>query len=378
MELEPAWNRLLAKTGNDALHMNWPFMVSWLRQFGSTVQPQVIAVIRDGDIVGIAPVMLCSVRSRFGLSYRQLRFLCEGGETSYDYLDFLTSPEIDREVRETISTLLRSLVFDSLELRYTRNPDLLPASMATRQSAGVSAVARLPERWEAFLASRPKGLRHNLRHYNNRSAGKYEFEYWRVPDQISLEDGITQLIALNHQRWQEKGQSFRTPGYIQLHRDIMVAMLTQNRLWLTFLTIGGRPISANYSISCQGILYMLQMGRNPEFDYYGVGHQLIARIFQEAIAQRLQKVDFFPGASFYKTIWSDQEIPVFHYSGQGGGWRALALRAENRFREIYHRLKAVRAGHPADDQKQGKTTKPPAPGSPAGQTPDPRSRNARS
>ena len=342
LELEADWQRLLEATGNDALHMSWPWVSTWLDIYGrdSRVRPAVIVVRNNGAIQGIAPLMIVRKRSRLGFPYRELRFLCEGGEISFDYMDFLQSPESPQNVHELLIQSIWDLQFDTLALCKTRNRDL-PGALGGGgpQSAGVSPVASLGEDWESYLAGRSSKFRSNLKRYQRKCERHGEISYLRVPDDINFEDGFKHLVALNRERWGEEGDSFRTSQYGRFQRRVASDALSEGRLWLRFLSVGDQIAAAKYNIVYAGRMYSLQAGRLPQFSKCGIGHLLNSYIFQEAISNGIHAVDFLPGTGYHKEAWADDEVPLFQSRGRSSTIRGMALRLEGSIKKAYRRLK---------------------------------------
>lgn len=342
LALERDWKRMLDVTGDTALHMSWPWVSAWLDVYGGddAMKPSVVVVRDAGEIVGIAPLMIVHKRSRLGIPYRELRFLCEGGEVSFDYMRSLVHPHWQTEVLDSFGSAVSSLTFDTLALSKTVDTDFPGALGATVTKSNVVApVAHLGGDWETFLAGRSSKFRSNLKRYQRKCEEKGEVRYLRVGHDISFENGFQALIELNRERWGEDGDSFRTQRYNGLQKRVARDALATDRLWLRFLNIGDTIAAAKYNIEYAGRMYSLQAGRLPEFSKCGIGHLLVSYVFQEAIGKGITEVDFMPGAGYHKEAWADEEIQLYKLHHTRNTPAGIALKVEDQIRQLYRRIR---------------------------------------
>lgn len=333
-ELSSDWQRLFFEINSGSLHMSWPFVETWIKIYGPYYAIRVIVFFNNERVVAITPFMIKRMKSRFGVPYRELRFLCDDDELSFDYLDFLILDEHRQEVLKFLRNVLFSMKFDVINLRNTRNrfPFGGESDYLSRKVSS-SLYADLPSSWDIFFGSRDRKFRYNVRARLKKLRKEYDVKYVMCHQGITLEDGFDELINLNLMRWGDKGEAFKSEKYIRFHREIMKKMLDGENLFLRFLSMNDEIVSANYSISFRGILYVIQMGRNPGFDRYGVGHLLISMMIQEAIENEITRIDFLAGESEYKKQWTDQHFDLFQIVFYRG-FKGKLLRLEKLCKQI--------------------------------------------
>ena len=320
--------------------MSWPFVETWMEIYGPSYEILVFAILDNEQTVGIAPFMIKKARSKFGIYFRELRFLCDDDELSFDYLDFLILDEHKQQILKFLRNALLGVKFDVINLRNTRNRSPFGEdSNYTSEKINSSVYTDLPSSWDTFFESRDRKFRYNIRARLKNLRKDHDVKYVICEQDISLEDGFNELITLNLMRWGDEGEAFKSGNYIRFHREIMKKMLNEGNLFLRFLSVNDEIVSANYSILYKKTLYVLQMGRNPNFDKYGVGNLLIARIIEEAIEKKIARIDFLATKSEYKKRWADNSFDLFQILSSKGK-AAKLLNIENSLKSIYHKLRS--------------------------------------
>jgi hypothetical protein len=128
-----AWNRLLQTSETKSIFLTWQWLSSWWEAFREGADLYAFAVERDGNLIGIAPLVL---RRHGGM--RTVEFL---GMGSSDYADFIASeddkPDVIRAVFDAL--MKRRDRWDRIRLRY------LPEKSSTAKL--LSGIV-LPPSWE--------------------------------------------------------------------------------------------------------------------------------------------------------------------------------------------------------------------------------------
>ena len=248
--------------------------------------------------------------------------------------------EHKQQILKFVRNALRRVKFDVINLRNTRNRFPFGEGIDyTSKKVNSSVYTDLPSSWGKFFESRDRKFRYNIRARLKNLRKDYDVKYLMCERDMSLEEGLNELITLNLMRWGDEGEAFKSRNYIRFHRGIMKKMLNEENLFLRFLSVNNEIVSANYSILYKRTLYVLQMGRNPNFDKYGVGNLLIARIIEEAIEKKIGRIDFLATKSEYKKRWADKSFDLFQILSSKGK-KAKLLNIEDSLKGIYHKLRS--------------------------------------
>ena len=340
--LREVWTDLLKASNNSSLHLTWPFVNAWVRIYidDKTYKLRVILVSNGSDVVGIAPLMIALRRSRLGVPYRELRFLCESEEVGFDYLGFLVKSGMEKEVLPLIREEMERMDVDRIDLRNTCYSELSQVVPGSRvRSESISRYAPLPKTWEEYFAGRAKNFKQNLRTFRNRCRKDgVPIEFLTCGEEISFDKGFNELKRLNLERWGMEGEAFKTEKYTEFQREVMQEAFRERRLILKFLLIGSDMAAANYSMRHKDTVFVIQMGRSPEHFRYGVGHLLMAEVIKNAMQDGVRKVNFLRGDSFYKQCWADATHEFFVVDAQRTGFVPLLLLAEDLLVLIYRKL----------------------------------------
>jgi hypothetical protein len=339
--LQDIWVELMEVSGQTSLHMTWPFVSTWVQIYtdDSSCRLQVIVLQNDSRVMAIAPLMVVTRRSRIGIRYRELRFLCEGGEVGFEYLNFLCRPGTEKVILPLICEEIQKMGFERISLSGTTASGLLSVVPNGRIcSEKITRYAPLPQSWDNYFQSRPKNFRQNLRTFQNRcKKDDLSLKFLFCGKDIDFEYGFNELVRLNQERWGIEGESFQTRNYIEFQRQVMWNAFQEERLFLCFLLTNEEIVAANYSIRYRDTVFIVQMGRSPNYLRYGVGHLLLAEVIKEAIRHGSRKVDFLGGDSFYKQCWADATCQLITIVAEKNGFRSFFLVGEDLLIQLYRK-----------------------------------------
>lgn len=318
--LEPEWNEFLQASAANNVFLTWEWMSAWTQWLGGDCKLRLWTVrrVRDGRLLGIAPLAQRRRRLPGGLSYRELILL--GSEpAAADHLDFIVHRDADERVatrlRECFAETQRECDLVRLESLLPDSPTLGPWLSAlpwwARQERVPAPYVELPATWEAYL----RGLQRNVRAGINRcgraladAVHPETVAYRRVEREEELDRGMDELIRLHQsvQNWMGHPGAFADPRVAKFHRDVARRFLRRGWLYLTLLTVTERPIAAMYVFNYAGTFRAFSTGYDREWQKFGPGRQVMAQAIRDAITQGAGQFDLLRGAEPYKRLLTDQ------------------------------------------------------------------------
>ncbi|MEM6484918.1 MAG: GNAT family N-acetyltransferase [Pseudomonadota bacterium] len=169
-------------------------------------------------------------------------------------------------------------------------------------------------------AERPFGLssktRSSLRRKRRKIEALQRFEVrWSIDEETSMQNFRT-LVNLHSQRWNTVGKpgAFATQQFTDFHRDLVLELLSRDRLILFSLWIGGSPIAAHYCLCEADTAFFYQSGVDiQQFSDLSPGNVCHLLAIEESSRRGLRYYDFMAGGeNSYKNRFTrpDEEALV--------------------------------------------------------------------
>jgi CelD/BcsL family acetyltransferase involved in cellulose biosynthesis len=193
----------------------------------------------------------------------------------------------------------------SLKEAFGRNGYDVDVTMVTQ-----APYVALPASWDVYLRSLPKKHRWSIQSAMRHFVGWAEKDGWSLhfaDDVHSLANGLEILRELHEQRWQEKGHkgAFSSPRFSAFHDELARELLLEKKLQLVWLSVGGRPVAAQYNFLSGSKIYFYQCGRKTSVPkQVRLGIVMVSLMLQEAIARGASEFDFLGGNARYKRLFS--------------------------------------------------------------------------
>lgn len=322
--LEGPWRKLWESLSRPRPTLSPDWLLTWWEIFGDHQGRQLCAVaFFEGDeLVGLVPLLSRPVRRLRLIESTRIELLGSGedaeDEICSDYIGPLAAPGWEHRVCKEVVTLVtrgalgrwNELVMSALD-GSCMMPPVLAAELGResdvkyRISGGAPYLA-LERSWDEQLkkmsSSKRYLLRNSARHFEAWSEGRHRLREVKTED--DLERGLEVLQSLHGTRWAAEGRDegvFASERFTRFHREVTRKLLRRGWLWLEWLEVDGRPISALYLIACKGTVFFYQAGRVldlPKKARVGIYHHSLA--IQRAIAAGYREYDFLEGQSRYK------------------------------------------------------------------------------
>lgn len=326
-KLESEWRALFSASPAASPPLTWEWINSWWRIYGTEYGRapgglRVIAIRRQGSLVGAAPLYLCA--SGFPMT-RRLGFISSGERdqeaTCAEYLDLLYLPEhksfcVDQIAKVVFDRsrirwdqLVLSLVSEKSAIRELVAPYL--PGLRIRKDTFVAPMADLSGGFESYLSLLSSNSRQQFRRLI-RDAEKERFTFSVADSAESAARYLRELIGLHQARWRASGEpgAFNAHRAISLHDALLRVLVPRGEAVICRVSEEDRPIALIY-----GFLF------NGKFDFYQSGAQLDGEtkvkrpgILSHLLTMRyladergVHTYDFLAGDAPYKTRMSTSQ-----------------------------------------------------------------------
>jgi CelD/BcsL family acetyltransferase involved in cellulose biosynthesis len=300
-EIAADW-RDLSQRSQATVFQRPEWLLPWVEVFRPS-HPCVIEVRRNGELVGLAPLLVYPRQQEQVLAFM-------GGGVS-DYLDVLVDPACARESMLAIFEEMNQVsTWTTLDLT-----DLPPASCLHRTELQSEAAPHdqcsfitLPQSREELLRMLSKHQRANLRNARSRlqRAGGGGAEL--ASSETQVWDFLDELFRLHTSRWSAAGE----PGVLadenirSFHQLAAPKLFEQGLLGLYRLQLSGRTVSVLYTLRSNCSTYGYLQGFDPEAAFLSPGTQLLFSVLEDAVRSGIQRFDFLRGEEAYKRHWRRQ------------------------------------------------------------------------
>ncbi|MBA2253680.1 MAG: GNAT family N-acetyltransferase [Chloroflexi bacterium] len=351
--LAAEWDDLVLAAPRPSPFLLHAWVSAWWRHFGAGSDLAVVTARRDGELVGVAPMVIFRTRG-----FRVCRFL-GGYESALGDL-LVVDPDDDR-VPAALMERLRMLRFDYLDAfgipaggpmaRWAHSHDL---KMLRRVE---SPVLDMPGGWTAAYESRTSSKRRSLHRRRLRQLSELGEVEWTVAsggDEVVAE--LEHAFLIYALRWHGRpdGSTFGTLDGRSFHREGARALAEQGAVRIVTLRIGGKPVAFQYFFVLAGTMYVHRLAFDPAFAHRSPGQIALIHALETASSERVTRVEFLGGDERYKMELADRLEPMHQAIGlPRGPIPALAVRALLRLITTRQRLKRISWLHKLYQERLG-------------------------
>ncbi|MBI3899537.1 MAG: GNAT family N-acetyltransferase [Gammaproteobacteria bacterium] len=315
--LRDRWDALVDTAEHASIFTTWSWQWHWWRHYGNDQALRILQVEEAGQLLGILPLYIETVKPFPGVSVRVLRFVGTGGDTSPDYLDAL----IRRGDEDRVASILAQYLVRELNGWDVASITDLHADSAFRRALAAALAAAaiecrasmsarisyidLPATWDDYLAAQSRDRRYTVRNTRRKFESLPDARFFVWQEQ-SVDKAVDRLIELHHLRWQQKGEAhaFSSPAYVSFHRELMQALQDKNQLRLYCMETGGAVIAMYYCYRFRDTVYYFQGGFDPSHERARPGLCLMGYAIEHAIQEGNHTFDMLRGEYDYKRQWA--------------------------------------------------------------------------
>lgn len=292
-ELEPEWSALALAARNLFGTPEW--MRAWQECLGSPNGLRLVSARDDGGrLLGVVPLVV----DRRG----PLRIARFAGHGVGDILGPVVDPSVPGLARAVLDEALERCVSDwdvfvGERMRESAGWGADWGDTVVRTEANPTIdLTEWPD-WEAFVSSRSKKLRHQIRRDQRLLAKEHGMIIHRVAADDELRPALDKLFRLHALRF---GQESSFVPHVAFHRRFAAIALDRGWLRLWTLEVDGSPVASRYDFSYGNAYYAYNAGRDPTWARGSVGLVLRAHTMEAAFLEGLADYRFLRGDEPYK------------------------------------------------------------------------------
>lgn len=319
--LREEWTELLHDSEIDCIFLTWEWLFTWWQYLGEDRKLLIIAVRKNGQLIGLAPLAIRPSRWKRLLPFKAVEFLGTGNAGS-DYLDLILRKSFEQEAMREIAAELdqRRLTVQLSNVREDTSFISYLVNQLTNQGWMISSIPvdRCPfidlrdKDWDSFVANLGKSHRYNLRRRLRKLREYFHVEMDLVEENVQRCAALKTLVDLHLHRWSGRGGSsaFHTKKLIGFHEKFTGLALERGWLRLYILRLNGKPAAGFYCMNYKDKYYYYQAGFDQNYSSYSVGLAGIALLVNKAIEEGAAEFDFLHGAEMYKYLWTSRDRKV--------------------------------------------------------------------
>jgi len=323
------WNRLLLATPGANFFQSFDWLEVYWRYFGAGQKLRALLVLDGEDLAGVLPLVVRRESTRVGM-VRVLTYPLDDWGDSYGPI----GPEPALVLAAGMAHVRRTRRdWDLIEPRWIVASDLLSATESAFAAAGLShgrsvwcqpAVVDLGGTYDAYLASRTRKWRNNLRRFERRLSEQGELRHVRyrpagaeggdADPRWDLYDACQRIARNSWQGSSTTGTTLSHEKVAPFLRDVHAVAAACGAVDLNLLMIGDRPAAFLYNYYFGGRLFGLRTGFDPELGQFGPGNHLYHCVIRDSFARGDAFFDLGPDYLDAKRQFITGLMPVYRVS----------------------------------------------------------------
>jgi len=307
--LAPRWRVLLSTDPTATVFHTPQYLATWYSELGASSALKIVELGDEAIPAGIVPLALGSDGvMRFAGDHDTTDY--RGPISALDDRDAVAAATIDAVASEAWSTFeMDGLAADSgWPEAFTRAAKAAGYSVAEERPDACPRV-QIPGSYEAYIASLPGKLRHEIQRKARRlerDAGPYEI---RLATEATLDDDLERFFAMHRSSDGPKGR-FMHEGMATFFGSFAWMLFSQGWLRLALLEIGGEPWAGVYAYRYEGVWGVWNSAYDHRRRELSPGMVLMAECIRLAADEGCEAFDFLRGTEPYKYRFGASDLPL--------------------------------------------------------------------
>lgn len=328
------WNSLVEKSETNIFFMRYEYCNGWLKAFYKNNELLVLFAKKDGNIIGIAPLVITRERDVFGTK-RVVRFL---GFNQSDYMDLVITEDYP-EVLHSFYSYLWSIRnrWDKIQLsQISLQSSTVKNSLVYLKKLNFPFSCRYAHPCAALaIAGHEEDIQTKLRKQRTlktaitklNQIGKLEYGCAK-----NIQDGLMYLDKYFQQhisRWDEtlSPSTYYDEDPRIFYQELIKQLMPTGLLYFSYINLDGRPIALNVNFEYNGALLVHRSSFDPWYYKHSPGRLIFRYGIEYCLVKGLRDFDLLAGLESYKDYLINEsrlniEI-VFFKSPQAKFWDDL-------------------------------------------------------
>lgn len=299
------WRDLVAQSGGPVFFQTYEWLTAWIDHFWKDRRLAFLFVRRDGRLVALAPLLgdddgrfSCPGSVVLAANDYTLRAGFLGAEGEVGILDTVV-----RHLRTTrggvrlnfMNVLAGSPLLEELPALARRNG----FSTFVREGT-TSPVVEFQGDWEAYLRSRSKHMRSELRRKTRKIEASGNVTSFTASTPAQCERAIEDVVSIEAMSWKHAagGSLDLQPDKQRFYRELAKSCAANGWLRLHLLHLDSRPVAYLYGFAFRNEYYAFHTAFDEAYDHLSPGVVLFSRVLQDACREGLRVFLGSMGAGF--------------------------------------------------------------------------------
>ncbi len=319
LALEPAWDKLLAKSFTHSPFQTWEYVNLWWQECRDSFQ-LCIGVVRDheGQVQGIAPLVIGPGSHKSRRHLKHLGFMNGKGPLQGERLDFIVPEGRESEVTSVLVTIVSESrqLWDVVRLNKIPTESMNYAHIMSElrwAGSGMGVLnmtecrwTKLPEDWNEYAMLHSGNWRRKMRKRWEQLTEGHTLRKILAGKDIPVQVAINRFFELHGMVYPEGVSSFLREECQRVHRKLLTTWISDGRASLPMIELDGVIIAGIYCLHSQNETLQYQLGRDPQYSRFGLGNLAMQWSFECAMNSGSSIYDLLPGDYPYKKEWCDR------------------------------------------------------------------------
>ena len=314
MIYETVWDDLVKRSANHNLFQSYDFLRLWWQHFGHKKELFILFICKGDEIIGFASFNILQRKIR-GLSFKEIGFI--GSPFEVDRPRIVMAQDEVAGIKAVVRYLVDNRqAWDLIQIFEQEKGEALDVmKQAFKDSAlwlgnkesSLCFYLDCTESWDAFIASKSRKFRRNLRAAQRKleSQGDLKYRVYRQWPEIEEQLAIYRDIE-RRSRKESKGVGIaKTPQSLAFYYSLAETFAEKSYFCLRVLTLDEKPIVATFGIYFDKVFYSLQITHDMAYNNASPGTYLESLELEECYGEEGCRVyDFLGSFVNNKSRWS--------------------------------------------------------------------------
>lgn len=300
------WNALVFKNDTNTIFQTYEWFESWWKVFGKNYSIYLILVLKDENIIGLAPFMLSKK-----IRMRELLFIGDGNS---DYMDFILPIEKEQSLRLICDFLSRN--DDIYKISLNNIPECSSTTSLIKKTCDVCNLVYILNNDTSCPTLLVEGHHESTKKLINKYSNKRSFNYFSRQGTLSfrhLRDAevgrnLEQFFRQHISRWGKTRYKslFTNIDNQKFYREL--AKNISNTGWLLFSVteLNGKPISYHFGFEYDNKIIWYKPSFDIQYASHSPGTALLRFLIQYALNTNKTELDFTIGDESFKSRFKNK------------------------------------------------------------------------
>lgn len=307
--LRGPWSDLSARLSDESPYLTPEFLLPWTRRVQHRYRCRVLTAWDGERLIGLAPLFERSLR-KFGVPFVVRSFPVYGSTPPFD---LLVSERREAVIEEFVGFWKRSAPWDLIHLLNVRSDS--PTASLLRgavEGTGLRLQVRESQRtyfvpvvapWEAFLTSRKKKFRQDLRRKRLicEAMGPARFLHYPA-DGLAFDAAMDTAFGIIDASWKHPGED--RAEWERFFLDLATELRSAGLFSIRFLVVGERPVAYLFEIDYRRNLHAFHIAYDLDYQRASPGTLILADAVRDAHERRCGRYDF-GGSERFLRHWAE-------------------------------------------------------------------------